>query len=410
MKGILKRTIALVMVFVLMSADICAIAEAVATLTLPKAMKVVEDEAFCGNTSIEKVIVPDGATEIGNRAFANSSLLEINLPDSLEFIADDAFEGVSEVTVSAEEGSYAYDWATAMGLLPNTLGIESVLSDKTKAEVGDQITWAVRTVRVDGKAFYRYTLSVDGEVVENGNYVANNFFTYQADREGTYVLSVNCFDNGGVPAKGFAEPVIVDKAVCRISGVIHDGNAIAEGDTINWVFETTEEKENCEFAISLLKDGREIIAQNGLAEAVYSYTAADAGSYVLKVTCIDGTETSSLLSKAVKIYPADQAYPAAPILIFEDEMLAFSADQKNAPEYTIGNIELNWLPVEHAESYGYVLETLANQGWTEVLVETAVQKCSTSIDAAVFESLTQMQLYRLGMYSHGIRAGEMAYT
>ena len=111
MKEMLKRTLALVMVFALLSADVCAIAEAVATLVLPKALKVIEEEAFYGNTSIKKVIVPDGATEIGSRAFANSSLTEINLPDSLDLIADDAFAGCSDIKINAQENSYAYSWA-----------------------------------------------------------------------------------------------------------------------------------------------------------------------------------------------------------------------------------------------------------------------------------------------------------
>ena len=117
MKEMLKRTLALVMVFALLSADVCAIAEAVATLVLPKALKVIEEEAFYGNTSIEKVIVPDGATEIADRAFANSSLSAINLPDSIEYIADDAFESCAEVEIEAEEGSYAYNWAVDQGYI-----------------------------------------------------------------------------------------------------------------------------------------------------------------------------------------------------------------------------------------------------------------------------------------------------
>lgn len=86
MKGKMKRLLAIFLVLMLMSSDICAIAEAVATLTLPKALKIIEEEAFYGNTSIEKVIVPDGTTEIRSRAFANSSLTEINLPDSLTLV------------------------------------------------------------------------------------------------------------------------------------------------------------------------------------------------------------------------------------------------------------------------------------------------------------------------------------
>ncbi|MBE5767875.1 MAG: hypothetical protein E7335_12120 [Clostridiales bacterium] len=55
MKGNLRRLLAIFLVLMLLSADICAIAEAVATLTLPSALQIIEEEAFAGNTSIERV-------------------------------------------------------------------------------------------------------------------------------------------------------------------------------------------------------------------------------------------------------------------------------------------------------------------------------------------------------------------
>lgn len=38
----------------LMSSDLAVIAEAIATLELPESLKVIEEEAFYGDTSIEK--------------------------------------------------------------------------------------------------------------------------------------------------------------------------------------------------------------------------------------------------------------------------------------------------------------------------------------------------------------------
>lgn len=87
------------------------------TLTLPAGLRVIEAEAFCGNTSISRVVVPEGATTIEARAFADSSLTEIILPSTLTSIADSAFDGCGEFTVSAEEGSYAYEWAVGKGYI-----------------------------------------------------------------------------------------------------------------------------------------------------------------------------------------------------------------------------------------------------------------------------------------------------
>ena len=92
-----------------------------ATLTLPSSLKVIEEEAFCGDSSLDTVIVPEGVTEIGPRAFADSSLKEIRLPDSLTDIDATALDGVEGVTVTANEGSNAYKWALACGYIEGGL-------------------------------------------------------------------------------------------------------------------------------------------------------------------------------------------------------------------------------------------------------------------------------------------------
>ena len=113
MKHLIRKylSILLVLVTLLTSIPFAALAEALATITLPNSLKVIEEKAFYGDTSIEKVVVPEGATEIGSEAFADSSLVEIELPDSLESIADNTFDGVEDLTITAPEDSYAYDWA-----------------------------------------------------------------------------------------------------------------------------------------------------------------------------------------------------------------------------------------------------------------------------------------------------------
>lgn len=83
------------------------------TLELPKSLTLIESEAFAGDTSIGKVIVPEGTTEIQSQAFANSSVTEIVLPESLTTIADNMLNGCENVIITAPEGSAAYQWASA---------------------------------------------------------------------------------------------------------------------------------------------------------------------------------------------------------------------------------------------------------------------------------------------------------
>ncbi len=115
MKMNLTRLLAIFLALVLMSTGAAITVQANAALTLPSKLQVIDVEAFCGDTSLEKVIVPVGTTEIRSRAFANSSLTQITLPDTLTSIADDAFAGCGQFTFVAEEGTYAYNWAMKKG-------------------------------------------------------------------------------------------------------------------------------------------------------------------------------------------------------------------------------------------------------------------------------------------------------
>lgn len=118
MAKMLKRWIAWMLAVVMLWTGVAALAQEIAILLLPSQLSSIGDEAFSGNTSIEKVVVPEGTRYIGSRAFADSSIAEIELPDTVEEIADDAFSGCGEgLVISAPEGSYAYDWAVEMGYI-----------------------------------------------------------------------------------------------------------------------------------------------------------------------------------------------------------------------------------------------------------------------------------------------------
>lgn len=79
---------------------------------LPASTFYVDDEAFVGNSTIQSVVAPDGLQVIGTRAFADCAKLKcITLPDSVSYIAEDAFENTPDVVIFASVGSYAWQWA-----------------------------------------------------------------------------------------------------------------------------------------------------------------------------------------------------------------------------------------------------------------------------------------------------------
>ena len=79
-------------------------------LTLPAELNVIEEEAFT-SLYVGSVVLGENVQRIEKRAFADCSLTEnINLPASIEFIAEDAFSGCEKLTAAVTDGSYAHQW------------------------------------------------------------------------------------------------------------------------------------------------------------------------------------------------------------------------------------------------------------------------------------------------------------
>lgn len=77
----------------------------------PHSLKTIEDEAFVG-TSFRILIFRDGFRHIGDRVFGGMELLrEVQLPRTVEYIADSAFIDSSLERICGSAGSYAQEWA-----------------------------------------------------------------------------------------------------------------------------------------------------------------------------------------------------------------------------------------------------------------------------------------------------------
>ena len=109
-------------------------------LRLPADIAVIEEEAFYGDSTLNKVILPQGIEKIGSRAFADSSLRQINLPDSLSYglIAPDAFDGSQLQYVLVSDNSPACKWALEH---ENLLGFEIIYFNRLNAYARDDQYW-----------------------------------------------------------------------------------------------------------------------------------------------------------------------------------------------------------------------------------------------------------------------------
>ena len=124
---------------VLLACFLCFVpfGRAMADLTVPAGTRVIEDEAFMGDTSLTRVAAGEGLLRIESRAFAGCGLKEAQLPSTVEYIAADAFTGNSGLVISAPKGSYALRWAEDHGILFQEISMPaayfgySVLDDGT---------------------------------------------------------------------------------------------------------------------------------------------------------------------------------------------------------------------------------------------------------------------------------------
>lgn len=84
-------------------------------LVLPTMLRQIEEEAFEG-TSFRCVRIGEDVETIGNRAFADCDELRyVYIPEKTSYIAPDAFEGTSGLTIIGKDGSYAEQYAQAYG-------------------------------------------------------------------------------------------------------------------------------------------------------------------------------------------------------------------------------------------------------------------------------------------------------
>ena len=87
-----------------------------AELALPFHLLTVEDEAFAG-LNVRSIYVDQYVTSIGSRAFADNMTLEkVLLPDSLTYIAEDAFEGCRrDLMIYGHRGTLVEEYAARKG-------------------------------------------------------------------------------------------------------------------------------------------------------------------------------------------------------------------------------------------------------------------------------------------------------
>lgn len=77
-------------------------------IVIPKSVRKIETNAFKGCKKLKKIIFEQGSVleEIGSKAFFDAPIVEVNLPDTVTILADDAFSKMCIVSVGGEMPEY----------------------------------------------------------------------------------------------------------------------------------------------------------------------------------------------------------------------------------------------------------------------------------------------------------------
>lgn len=169
-----------VLLYMLLLALVCLCSAASAgVLTFPAGLQRIEDEAFYKNKALNVVELNAPLKEIGHKAFANSSVKYIYIPDSVTLIEDDAFNGCpEELEFLVPEDSYAREWCEAHGKTWHTQDyVMSIIpaAGELVMNNGATLKTAVTTVP-EGAAKRLVWVSSDEKIVsvdQNGTLSAN---------------------------------------------------------------------------------------------------------------------------------------------------------------------------------------------------------------------------------------------
>ena len=224
---------------------------------LPAALNEIGAEAFMGNLSVEKVIVPDGVTRIGPRAFASSGLRKIFIPPSVSSIDSTAFDDCFNFERAyVNYDSYAANWCLNNGI---SVGFRSTIrvgfnnpliehKGSTKLYTFVPTKSGIYTLKSDSSydtVAYLYDASLtqidyDDDSGENRNFQLSHYFTAGS----VYYFEVRFYsssDTGSIPltlsAASTPSPVTSTKyrallignenyAGGKLSGTINDASAM----------------------------------------------------------------------------------------------------------------------------------------------------------------------------------------
>ncbi len=177
------------------------------TVDLPADLTVIEAEAFGNLQNVEKVVIHDALRRIESRAFANSSVREIELPESIEFIAHNAFEGCNALTLYVYKDTYAHRWAVlnqAKHVVLDDASVSEPAYALSRLDIsGNEVSVSVTTGNAPCKLVVRLlneddeTAIVTAKTDAQANYTGETVFVSVESRPEYFILEAVLEDSKG---------------------------------------------------------------------------------------------------------------------------------------------------------------------------------------------------------------------
>ncbi len=342
-------TIALVLVLLVCGA---AAARSEETLALPASLQIIEEEAFYGDTSFSQVSLPSGIREIRARAFANSSLTAVTLPDSLTFIADDAFDGPEKIHVTVNPDTYAYSWAARLGYLISAPNQNASKGLKNQVEV----KWNAVSDAASYNVYYGTSDSFADAAEITG--ITDTSCTIDGLLPGTvYYTWVRAVNGIRISVPSNMESVITIPVPPVITNVSVSGNTIslewnaATGAEVYRLYYNTEN--NFDTAT----------ATEGIEETYYPIEGLEYNTiYYIWIASVN---TSGGLASGTARIVSTEADPFIPV--------------QNPSEGHQNSIKVSWNAVEEADSYNVYYGTTDSIGTATAIIGLGIEETEYTI-------------------------------
>lgn len=157
-------------------------------VSIPSSVRSVRNDAFSYCTSLRKVNLSEGLTEI-HTAFIGTAIENVTIPSTVKYLSEDAFAdgAVKEIIVEAEHASVLSMWHTADNPIPE--GTEIVFEGIPKASTDLSLrNKGFDSYRKDGK--YCYSPDYSGETPEI--YISGDY-TYSLDSGNATIIRCKNF-------------------------------------------------------------------------------------------------------------------------------------------------------------------------------------------------------------------------